>query len=42
MTPPSGRARKPAAKVPNEAMVLMNGSAVGKKTLPNTRAAAVA
>ncbi|VBM27181.1 Uncharacterised protein [Burkholderia pseudomallei] len=41
-TPPSGRAKKPTANVPNEAIVLTNGSPDGKYNSPNTSAAAVA
>jgi hypothetical protein len=41
-TAPTGRAKKPMAKVPSEASVPMKGSLVAKNTSPNTRAAAVA
>ncbi|MCY1216923.1 hypothetical protein D9M72_288130 [compost metagenome] len=40
--PPSGRAKKPTAKVPNDASVLRKGSPPGKNSGPNTSAAAVA
>jgi electron transfer flavoprotein alpha/beta subunit len=40
--PPIGRAKKPTAKVANDAMVLTNGSCDGKYSEPNTSAAAVA
>ena len=39
--PPKGRARKPAANVPNAAMVPAVGEADGKNSFPNTSAAAV-
>lgn len=42
ISPPIGRARKPDAKAPNEAMVLSNGSPLGKNKGPNTSAEAVA
>ncbi|MNT69841.1 hypothetical protein D3C72_2081830 [compost metagenome] len=40
--PPTGRAKKPTAKVPNAAMVLNRLLSEGKNSAPNTRAAAVA
>jgi hypothetical protein len=40
-TPPIGRARNPAANVPNAARVPTNGSAVGKNSCGKTSAAAV-
>ncbi|MCY1560456.1 hypothetical protein D9M68_975890 [compost metagenome] len=41
-TPPSGRARKPAAKVPSASSVAMKGSAALKKSLSNTSTAHMA
>jgi hypothetical protein len=38
--PPSGRAAKPSAYVPNASSVPVTGSDLGKKSAPNTRAAA--
>ena len=37
--PPSGRARKPAAKVPHTAMMPTTGSSLGKNSVSNTSGA---
>ena len=42
INPPIGRATKPDAKAPNEAMVLSSGSPLGKNSGPKTSADAVA